>query len=110
MSERLSSKYQNLFRVQILHHDWLDEGATVFDQITDPVQKTNRLLTYDLRKFLTVTPTEETAKILNGLSCICRTTTQGILVAVQEGTIIPKNAVFEWSVAVKNPDFLITPR
>jgi hypothetical protein len=49
MSERLSSKYQNLFRVQILHHYWLDEGATLFDQITDPIQKTNRLLTSIVR-------------------------------------------------------------
>jgi hypothetical protein len=105
MSERLGSKYRNLFRVQILHHYWLDEGATLFDQITEPAQKTNRLLTYDLRKFLTVTPTEETAKTLNGLSCICRTTAQGILVAVQEGTMIPKDAVLEWTITVKTPDF-----
>lgn len=105
MSERLSSNYQNLFQIQILHHYWLDEGEILFDKITDPAKKTNRLLTYDVRNFLTVTPTEETAKTLEALSCIYRMTALGILVAVQEGAIIPKDTVFEWTVTIKTPDF-----
>jgi hypothetical protein len=105
MSERLSHKYQILFQVHILHHYWLDEGATLFDQIADETKKSNHLSTYDVRKFLAITPTQDTAKILNGLSCIYRNTAQGILVAVPTGTVIPTDTIFEWLVTITNADF-----
>lgn len=105
MSENLSHKYQNLFQVQILHHYWLDGGATVFDQITEPIKKNNRLLAYDVRNILTVTPTAKTAKSLQALSCIHKMTAQGFLVAIPSGTIIPKDTQFEWLITIKNTDF-----
>ena len=43
-----------------MHHYWLDEGSTVFDQIADPAKKVARLLGYDIRPFLAVRPTAAT--------------------------------------------------
>ena len=40
--------YTRLFEVRLLHHYWLDEGATVFDAIADAAVRTRRLL--DLRR------------------------------------------------------------
>lgn len=101
----VSNKYQNLFQVQILHHYWLDDGATMFDQITEPIKKNNRLLAYDVRTILTAAPTGETKRTLQALSCIYKMTAQGFLVAVPEGTLIPKDTLFEWLITIKNTDF-----
>ena len=53
--------YTRLFEVRLLHHYWLDEGATVFDAIADEAVKTRRLLTYDVRRVLEVEPSAATA-------------------------------------------------
>ena len=37
MAEHTTSAYRRLFEVRLLHHYWLDDGATIFDKITDPV-------------------------------------------------------------------------
>jgi hypothetical protein len=105
MNEQISHHYQNLFQIQILHHYWLDEGAVVFDQIADAAKKANRLSTYDVRNFLTIAPTKDTAILLNTLCCLYKMTALGVLVAVRDGTIIPTDTVFEWVVTVKNADF-----
>lgn len=48
--------YTRLFEVRLLHHYWLDDGATVFDAIADEAVKSQRLLTYDVRRVLAVEP------------------------------------------------------
>ena len=56
MVETLRFGYARLFEVRILHHYWLDEGATAFDNIADDTIRTRRLLTYDVRKLMAVQP------------------------------------------------------
>jgi|CXWL01.1.fsa_nt_gi hypothetical protein len=105
MTEHISNRYQSLFEVRLLHHYWLDEGATVFDLIADPVKKNKRFLTYDRRPFLAVTPTAATAKSLKGLSCVYKDTASGFMVAAPNQRIIPADISFEFIVTVTNAAF-----
>ncbi len=50
-SERIVNGYARLFELHLLHHYWLDEGATVFDAMADAGRQ-RRLLDYDVRKML----------------------------------------------------------
>jgi len=59
--------YTRLFEVRLLHHYWLDDGATVFDAIADQAVKTNRLLTYDVRRLLRVEPARRPWRAITGL-------------------------------------------
>jgi len=34
MAERIINGYKRLFEARLLHHYWLDEGATLFDLIS----------------------------------------------------------------------------
>ena len=104
MSERLSSNYQQLFQVHVLHHYWLDEGATLFDDIV-AAAKANRLLNYDVRRFLTITPTPITAKSLLGLKCIYKNTALGFVVIAPSDTKIPMDLQLEFIVTVNHSDF-----
>ena len=54
-------RYTRLFEVRLLHHYWLDDGRIVFDAIPDESVKTRRLLTYEVRRFLSVEPSTGTA-------------------------------------------------
>jgi len=105
MVERVVIGYRRLFEVRLLDHYWLDEGATVFDQINDPAQKDARLLTYDVRPFLTVEPTPTTAKALAGYRCLFRATALGLVVAAPSTTVIAADASFEFVVSIANGTF-----
>jgi hypothetical protein len=111
MAERVVIGYKRLFEVRLLHHYWLDEGSTVFDLITDQSVKDKRLLTYDVRKFLSVAPTKATETALKGFGCIFKATALGFVVAVPAITPVPMNqinladATFEFVVKVQNADF-----
>lgn len=101
MSERKTSRNKRLFEVRLLHHYWLDEGATVFDQIADQSKRDARLLTYDMRSFLAVRPTARTARGLSGFQCLFRETALGCVVLAPEAAIIPADTVFEFIVTAK---------
>lgn len=111
MAERPVNNYQRLFDVRLLHHYWLDEGKVVFDQIPDPLlppdeaKKQSRLLTYDARSFLAITPTAQTANQFTGLGCVYRNTALGFIVAVPTGTVFPPQTIFDFIVTIKNADF-----
>ena len=105
MAERIVAGYQRLFEVRILHHYWLDDGATVFDLIPDQTKKDNRLLTYDVRQFLSVVPTDATKKALLELGCLYKNTALGFVVVSPHEVNIPLDAVFEFVVGVQDPDF-----
>ena len=105
MTERIGIGYKPLFEVRLLHHYWLDEGATVFDLIPDQVKKDTRLREYDMRSFLSVMPTKATAKVLKGLSCVYKNTALGFLAAAQDNKAVPADALFEFVVTVQNTNF-----
>ena len=105
MAERVVIGYRRLFEVRLLNHYWLDEGATVFDQISDPARKDARLLTYDVRPFLTVEPTPTTARALAGYRCFFRATALGLVVAAPATAVIPADTSFEFVVSIANGTF-----
>jgi hypothetical protein len=85
----------------LLHHYWLDEGTTVFDQIADPSKREARLLDYDMRPFLSVRPTARTAAVLSGLQCLFRETALGCVVLAPATGVIPADMVFDFIVAAR---------
>lgn len=104
MTERITKKYHQLFEVRLLHHYWLDEGTEVFDLLSQE-QRDKRLLSYDVRSFLTITPTAATAKVLNGLGCIYKNTALGCMVAASDNAVIPADAMFEFIITVNSAAF-----
>jgi hypothetical protein len=102
MSERNTRQYRRLFEVRLLHHYWLDEGATIFDHIADPGKKDSRLLAYDMRPCLSAVPTAATVKGLSAYRCFFRETALGFMVAAPDGTVIPSDTVFDFVVSAKS--------
>jgi hypothetical protein len=105
MTERISGGYKPLFEVQLLHHYWLDEGSTIFDLLPDQAKKDARLRDYDIRSFLSVTPTRASAIGLKGLDCIYKSTSAGFIVLSKDLKAVPVDSVFEFVVAVQSPTF-----
>ena len=104
MSERTTSEYRRLLEVRLLHHYWLDDGATVFDKI-DEQKRDSRLLSYDHRSFLTVRPTTITEKVLASYKCLFRETATGFVIGAPADKKIPGGTVLEFSVVVKDSQF-----
>ena len=104
MSERPSSSYQQLFQVHILHHYWLDDGKESFDTLSKDLSE-QHLRSYDVSRFLTITPTPATAKSLLGFGCIFKNTALGFVVMAPKGSVLPQDMQFEFVLTVKNPDF-----
>jgi hypothetical protein len=82
--ERTRTGYRRLLEIRVLHHYWLDDGATTFDDIADAQLRARRLLRYDARQFLGIAPSSATASRLAGLGGAFRTTGLGCVVAVPE--------------------------
>jgi hypothetical protein len=102
MAERISTGYKRLFEIRLLHHYWLDEGQIVFDLIPDQAKRDARLLKYDMRSFLAVTPTVATTKAFNGFGCVYKDTALGCIVAVPNSAVIPADELFEFVVTVRS--------
>lgn len=105
MAELIINGYKRLFEVRILHHYWLDEGATVFDLIPRPEQRDKRLLSYDMRPFLALAPTAATAKAFKAYRCVYENTALGCVVAAPQSTVLPVDTMFELVVMVRNAAF-----
>jgi len=105
MSESTTSRNTRLFEVRLLHHYWLDEGAVVFDQIADQAKQAARLQAYDMRAFLAVRPTTETAGGLSAFRCLFRETALGCVVLAPDTAIIPPDTVFEFIVTATHRSF-----
>ena len=105
MAERISTGYKRLFDLHLLHHYWLDDGIVVFDQIADKAKKYQRLLTYNMRSFLAVTPSPATIKIIRSLGCIYKNTALGCVMAVPSDTKIPLETSFNFIVTVQSAAF-----
>jgi hypothetical protein len=102
--ELVRTGYTRLFEVRLLHHYWLDEGATVFDAIADEAVKSQRLLTYDVRRLLTVESSPTTTTAIAGLRGVFRMAGLGFLVAVPDDAVVPLDAAFEFFVTGTAPD------
>ncbi len=98
------NRYRLLFELQLLHHYWLDEGNNQFDSLSKEEQE-KRLRSYDCRRFFVIAPTAGTAKILDGLSCMYKTTALGFFAALPDKVAVPAETMFEFAVTVRDPDF-----
>ena len=105
MNERCGLSYKRLFEIKLFHHYWLDEGATIFDLIADHAKKADRLMNYDIRRILSITPTATTAKTLKACGSVIKNTSHGLLVAVPGGTAFANDSSLEWIVTVKDTHF-----
>lgn len=99
MSERSTTSYCRLFEVRLLHHYWLDDGAQRFDTLA-PDTQTARLLRYDARQLLRVTPTPSTLQQLSGLRCLFMATGQGFVVAAPSEATFAADTTFSFTVAI----------
>ncbi|MDF0651239.1 MAG: hypothetical protein P0121_07185 [Nitrospira sp.] len=106
MGERVIRGYQRLFEIRLLHHYWLDEGATLFDLLSDQGTKDARLLTYDARPFLKIAPTGATATALDGFGGFFKETGLGCIVAVPSSAVISADVILEFIVTVQSKDLL----
>jgi hypothetical protein len=89
----------------MLHHYWLDEGATVFDRIGNQGTRDSRLMNYDRRSFLAVRPSLSTEKILAGYQCIFKENSLGFVVAAPANLQMPGDTVLEFVVTVEDSRF-----
>jgi hypothetical protein len=105
MVESVRVGYTRLFEVRVLHHFWLDEGATVFDAISSETVKTQRLLTYDVRQLLTIQPSDTTAATIASMRGLFRMTGLGMLVAVPDDATVPLDSEFVFFLTVDAPDY-----
>jgi hypothetical protein len=104
MAEFSRNGYTKLFEIRLLHHYWLDDGSTVFDAIAGD-KKEQRLASYDVRDFLTISPTSCTVKAIKGLRYIYKETALGCIMLVPKDSIIPDDTIFEFAVTVRDPAF-----
>ena len=105
MSERSTTSYRRLFEVRLLHHYWLDDGGQRFDTLAADMQA-ERLLSYNVRPLLRVTPTPSTLKQLSGLRCLFMPTGQGFTVAAPSEATFDAAATFSFAVSIANGDCL----
>jgi hypothetical protein len=105
MPETVTTPYRRLFQIRLLHHYWLDQGATVFDLFSPQKKRDERLLSYDVRPVLSLEPTAETAETLRGLGCVYRNTASGCIVAAPESVVIPGESSFDIVLTIVDPAF-----
>lgn len=105
MAESFTHGYLRLFEIRLLHHYWLDEGATIFDLIAAQDKKDRRLSGYDLRSFASLTPTPATAAILRGAGGVYKETAAGLIVAVPDGTELPLDTVLDFVIRIRDAAF-----
>ncbi len=106
MSEPFSFAYSRLFEVRLLHHYWLDDGATAFDDIASDATKAARLADYDVRQFLEVVPTADTQTVLAGYGCLFKSQALGFLVAAPSAAEFPLDQRFDFIIRVIDQRFL----
>lgn len=106
MAEIVRTGYKRLFEVRVLHHYYLDDGFQDFTAMNAAEQERRLLSGYDVRQFLSFTPTASTENLLKGLDLKFRTTPTGFLVAAPDDITIPADLRVEVVTEVQHPDFL----
>ncbi len=105
MAERMAGRYRQLFEVRILHHYWLDRGASVFDRITDQAMKARLLQAYDVRRLLGIRPTGSTRVALAANQCLFEETALGFVVLLKGSASLPADSAFEFMIVVRDSRF-----
>lgn len=105
MSETVQTTYKLLFELRLLHHYWLDEGATVFDRIVPQDKRDRRLLTYDMRSFLSISPTTGSVSKIFSLGGLFKETASGCVVAVPDNAVVPANTNLDFAIRVLDQKF-----
>ncbi len=103
--ERLTTRYARLFELRVLHHYWLDEGATIFDALPAAAQQ-ERLQGYDVRTLLEIKPTGATGAQLKGLQAVWKPTSLGLVVGLPADVSVEDTSTFEFTLRIVDPDFL----
>ena len=96
MPEQIRTGYRRLAEVRLLHHYWLDDGATGFDDLPEPA-RTARLLRYDARKLLAV---------VSAAPVMVRATPAGFVVVVPGDTVLDPGTVLEFYLVPVATDLL----
>jgi hypothetical protein len=104
MAERIRTGYKRLFEVRLLHHYWLDSGATNFDALPE-TQRNKLLLTFDCGKFISIQPDQSTENKIKALNGVCKNTAIGLVVAVPETTKIADDETFTFILTIIDPAF-----
>ncbi len=104
MAERIITGYKRLFEVRILHHYWLDEGLTIFDNLPES-DRNKKLLGYRGDRLISISPTSKSQKLLVGIGAVSKQTGLGLVVAVPEAQIIPDDTVFAFTIEIKDAAF-----
>lgn len=104
MVEPDRTTFTRLFEVRVLHHYWLDDGATDLDALDDEV-KDRRLLEYDVRSILRLEPSLPTSETIRGLRGVFRTSGLGFVVAVPADAVVPLDAEFEFFASPVDPGY-----
>lgn len=108
-----SIKYTELFRVQMLHHFFLDKGNQDFDSMPENDQQ-KQLKSYNFREFLNVVPTPETKQKLDGHHAVLNRQKSGfsVWVEVEENDdkipviSLSDDLSFTFLVKISDPNFL----
>lgn len=74
--------YKTLFKVNILHHYFLNNASEVFDNMNDK-GKSKMLKEYDVSDFISIEPTPSCAAIIRKNHFIFRTTPFGLIVGIR---------------------------
>jgi hypothetical protein len=104
MAEQISTGYNRLFEVRILHHYWLDEGAVVFDSLDETTQN-KKLLNYNISGFIVIKPTPRSTDLMRNFRAVAKQTGIGLVVAVPSDMIIPDDSVFTFTVEITDHAF-----
>ncbi len=75
----ITIKYKILFSIDLLHHYFLDKGVDHYESLNAD-QKIKQLAFYDIRNFITLTPTPSCLEIIKNHNLIFRPTPTGILI------------------------------
>lgn len=106
MAEQVSIGYKRLFEVRALHHYHLYKDLTDFLGLSAADHKKRLVSGYDVRPFLSFTPTPSTQRRLNGLGCVFKKTALGFIVAAADKPDLFTDVVFEFAVTVQQADFV----
>ena len=91
-----SVTYNILFEVQLLHHYILNNGAKVYDTMTDD-EKAVAMLNFDIEEVFEIVPTSECQKMLTAYRCVFKNTSTGFIVGLRaepDNSIPPKHKPF----------------
>lgn len=107
MAEQVKTGYQRLFEVRALLHRYLYKGVADFESLTTKNEHDARLLSgYDVRSFLSFTPTVTTGKCLKRLGCVVKSTSLGFIVAAPDISTALDAAVFDFYVRIEQAGFV----